>query len=128
MIQPHELRIGNMVNTIYGITTIIGVVDNGLEDYAMFIRTDSGHLHRTDGTKSTPIPLTEEWLIKAGFVGNEFKVFRLNDFKIGLNGDDIVHQQYTCIYKQAISVKVKHLHQLQNLYYCLCGEELKIEI
>ena len=64
-----------------------------------------------------PIPLTEEWLIKFGFEKRyedcfEYGKFILNDEFIMMDID--------------ITIKCKHVHQLQNLYFALTGEELKI--
>ena len=51
---------------------------------------------------------------------------KLNDFEIGYENDDFVYNQFSIRYKKLIILKVKHLHQLQNLIYALTGEELKV--
>lgn len=72
-----------------------------------------------------PIPLTEEWLVKFGFEDNgqsyeiEYCVVRRNYnnkvmFDLFKNGE-FIHSE------------LKHVHQLQNLYFALTGEELTIK-
>lgn len=84
-----------------------------------------------------PIPLTEEWLLKFGFTRHHADYY--NDvilLKDVFNLDN--GEQYDClkvkIYPHELgsaqSVKgdlhIKHVHQLQNLYFALTGEELEI--
>jgi hypothetical protein len=73
------------------------------------------------------IPLTEQWLIDFGFkeeikLGNvisSYNVFKLEDFTYNSN-----HGWWY----MNISLKnqPKYVHQLQNLYFALCGEELTL--
>ena len=63
-----------------------------------------------------PIPLTEEWLVKFGFE-NKTKSFVLNNISI---------KQQTKGYFFYLSIMIQYVHQLQNLYFALTGEELKI--
>jgi hypothetical protein len=72
-----------------------------------------------------PIPLTEEWLLKFGFHLDPYKNFELNNininrlnFKLTIFEDD---DRYD------IPIKTKYVHQLQNLYFALTGEELIIK-
>ena len=83
-----------------------------------------------------PIPLTEEWLLKFGFELKEesFQDTLLDTFMF--HKDNIVdvefsdkhkllywHDNYTNVYHQ----EIKQVHQLQNLYFALRGEELTID-
>ena len=75
-----------------------------------------------------PIPLTEDILLKCGFVEvsnyhPEGKTYKLKDFEttefypyISYKGERIGNEY------------IKHLHQLQNLFFALTGEELNIEL
>lgn len=66
-----------------------------------------------------PVLLTEEILLKCGFEiekGYAYNLAKSGDIKIYF-GENFFYN----------STPIKHLHQLQNLYWCLCGEELKIE-
>ena len=115
-----DLRIGNWVKykkghlgTISHIdyTGLIGLTNNDYLDGGVF---ELSHFE--------PIPLTEEWLEKFGFdyFGDdrwELKEFRL--IKYNITNDWV----YSCDEQQPI---IKHVHTLQNLYYCLTGNELTI--
>ena len=76
----------------------------------------------------TPIPLTEEWLLKFGFESNEWKQYLKFPIFVNMGNRDIVSilasndgsyipSQKPCFY----------VHQLQNLYWCLCGNELNLK-
>lgn len=84
-----------------------------------------------------PIPLTEEWLLKFGF-----KKKRLDDaywytkssgkHKPQLITNDIGEDAYAKCLKFVFldgydNIRVKYVHQLQNLYYALTGQELTIK-
>lgn len=74
-----------------------------------------------------PILLTEEWLLKLGFeqVRNCYLV--RDEFEAGLDGNDFTNGVWTIIIDKKLPVKVKYVHQLQNLYSALIGEELTLE-
>jgi len=71
----------------------------------------------------TPIPLTEEWLLKFGFeikqgrFGNEYfgkiNLYTASDKKIVFCYDGYLKG-------------IKYVHQLQNLYFALTGNELTL--
>jgi hypothetical protein len=70
--------------------------------------------------KLKPIPLTEEWLLKFGFdkidfqfIKNGIKLFPIRDL----------------YYRGNFPIKsdIKYVHQLQNLFFALTGEELTIK-
>lgn len=72
-----------------------------------------------------PIPLTEKWLLKFGFVNNwngfsKYGYWK-DDFKIISAGNSVF---YTII--NGKETEIKYVHQLQNLYFALTGEELTI--
>jgi hypothetical protein len=109
--KANELRIGNWV-CIHSIDLQMCIEDfNFREDFF------------------TPIPLTEEWLLKFGFK----KKYQTFEFK-GLNIDGtVVHFSFdkwrseydieNCDFTE-IPAECKHVHQLQNLYFALTNEEL----
>jgi len=76
-----------------------------------------------------PIPLTEEWLLKFGFKGDDKqdKYYDVNSacYLHMDRGGDVVH-----LYDEDNDNELadcKHVHQLQNLYFALTGEELKTD-
>lgn len=108
MIAANELRIGNWVN-------------NGFKDYQVSVATiwQLGLWYAT----ALPIPLTEEWLLRFGF---EVLEFDHKENQYGFKGRLIVIRHgLFCDY--GTSVIIKHVHQLQNLYFSLTGEELTIK-
>ncbi len=73
-----------------------------------------------------PIPLTEDWLLKLGFKKD------LNSYKLKNFGRSMFHFGKPCFYPAGrLSSLMRmdnlsYVHQLQNLYFALTGEELKI--
>jgi hypothetical protein len=72
----------------------------------------------------TPIPLTEQWLIDFGFenvsLGEWEKENILLDNEYTDKGIWNIVEESQCL-----TINVKHVHQLQNLYFALTGKELK---
>jgi hypothetical protein len=62
--KPTELRLGNWINTIEGLTQVKAITEGGIMTTASM--PDGDHLEFAE-----PIPLTEEILLKAGFSGPE---------------------------------------------------------
>lgn len=79
----------------------------------------------------SPIQLTEEWLLKFGFEWNkETKTYEHKDFypwhvSKSINIDIQNWQVFNYVLKAVANRKIKYVHQLQNLYFALTGEELK---
>ena len=106
-----ELRIGNYGKEItHSTNRVVGVKKHHFEDI------ERGEIDLF------PIPLTEEWLVKFGFEKLE-------------GWDDMFYFQigYFQIYEYNVSgyeydgFDIKHVHQLQNLYFALTNEELKLK-
>ena len=69
-----------------------------------------------------PIPLTEEWLIKFGFESSCDDGYSCDwDYK------KITICEQESFIEDTTGVEIKHVHQLQNLYFALTGEELEIQ-
>jgi len=119
--EAKELRIGNYVNFEFHKDC------GGVKGVEVFISDLEIILHNSSKSKYyTPIPLTEEWLLRFGFEKEiVFEAIRFNLF-----GKVIVtiHKLGTInfsLFNNSFSVKLKHVHQLQNLYFALTNEELK---
>jgi len=69
-----------------------------------------------------PIPLTEDWLIKFGLSwlvrGERYRI--INDIQIEL-------ERKFVLIETTIIARCQYVHQLQNLYFALTGEELTIK-
>ena len=138
MIQANELRIGNFISMDFAGPTDCTVV--AIDQDQIFYIPRLKVEEKTDLLRSlmvyvNPIPLTEEWLFKVGFV------FDLKDdeYKDGVHNE--VFSGSICVQKRhgnsnhkwelsigCIDIRFfNYLHELQNLYFALTGKELKIE-
>jgi hypothetical protein len=143
MIQASELRIGNWVSYGTHYVKINGIKSNGI------IQTKPALDGYADAY--TPIPLTPEILEKAGFDRrhhnvNEFDIWvaedtetqsGINQISIVLENGNLVLELWHFDYsyktnddheQDLIDIKVKYVHQLQNLYFALTGQELTIDL
>jgi hypothetical protein len=119
-LRASELRVGNI--------TTLGVVS--LIDQDVFRVVDSeGDSFKNTWAEIKPIPLTEEWLLKFGFEINrqtkeENNIWRCYSeegfFEVEQIGSSFFLDDNHCY-----GTKINHVHQLQNLYFALTGEELK---
>ena len=112
--KANELRIGNLINW------------DTVDSPSYF---ELKHFKYLDRIK--PIPLTEEWLLKFGFERDG-----KYDFELKVNG---IYFRGMCDDRQPINtsisifnlpdcaIKVKQVHQLQNLYFALTGQELTLK-
>lgn len=78
------------------------------------------------------IPLTEEWLIKFGFEkDNTFFYFiplESVNKQLIIIGDEA---RISMVYRNGIMTvanNIKHVHRLQNIFWCLTGQGLTIKI
>lgn len=132
--KVNELRIGNWVDRdgkYIQIRTIDGYL-NEVSEGSMLTQ------HSID--RISPIPLTPEILEKAGFEIDEDKGFvREDDLKYPVHSSqlDIIHIRGQFFLWVEIDEdafynfrmrEITHLHQLQNLYFSLVGEELPITL
>jgi hypothetical protein len=131
--KANELRIGNLVLTDRNnsIKTIVEV--RSFIVSVEYIRTDTNCKHQSmvDYERLIPIPITEAWLLKFGFEkdnsennktylsptvnGNRIKIY-FNRFGVAKFTMNMFHQ-----------IEIEYVHQLQNLYFALTGEELTIK-
>jgi len=126
--EARELRIGNLVNHIRKGIIVVGIMELDFVEKGVL--------------DIDPIPLTEEWLKKFGFefeyknCGVEAKIsVQINEYwKTSFSiwsVDGWYYWQYTPGGYDAEyndwPVELQYVHQLQNLFYCLCGKELTIK-
>lgn len=123
--KASELRIGNLVYSNNYPVTVCAIDEDGE------ITTTSNYEGTLNGD-ITPIPLTEEWLLKFGFEQSEehepFTIFRdLVDttYKIALYIWE--HNGHYSPMITGCNCELYYVHQLQNLYFALTGEELTIK-
>ena len=121
-----ELRLGNYIHPLLDKNEVAEICYIGENDFGYERLSDKEYFQ---GNSIKPIPLTEEWLLKFGFVycknydeyrykekTNWFGIFKSED-------DDWLFEK-----PNMSSVVLPSVHQLQNLYFFLTNEELIIVI
>ena len=122
--KPNELRIGSWVKhpaAVWSHRTEVqgyGYVEFQWEEHDW-----AGIAECTINLEDVkPIPLTEEWLLKFGFeysdLNGDSGLWKIPPFQIYGK-----YNQFIYDYK----LDVNYVHQLQNLYFALTGEELTIK-
>lgn len=113
-----ELRIWNNIVDCYGsINTISSIHEGGT------IRFKDDTVCHID--KCKPIELTEELLLKCGFEKrlSNYEEAECHDYYL----DGFKYISNSCSwYLHNCTIKIEYVHQLQNLYFALTGEELTI--
>lgn len=124
MIEPKELRIGNFVSRVNG--------DSYQATVATISDLENGHLI------VNPIPITKEWLNDFGFMEDEDKGFIPDEDRhctvLSFKNIDFAFIEGNCYLWLEVEsdtwynmkwTKIKYVHQLQNLFFALTGQELK---
>ena len=130
--KANELRIGNFI--IYEKTThyVSGITHN----------TVFSHWHKDAEMVDEymdiidyydPIQLTEEWLMKFGFIDRKILIGCLCFMEIDIDGTDFnifirqgnIENEDTDLI--LLDEPILYVHQLQNLYFALTGEELTLK-
>ena len=126
--KANELRIGNLVyGIVYNDETDeethvlckVLILDSvGETDYPIWVESDSGHEFFD---RFEPIPLTEEWLLKFGFEKTKYGFVKMTEIAcLRIWEEDVT-------YSGTLIENIEHVHQLQNLYFALTGEELTLK-
>lgn len=114
MIDARELRIGNLVKTIHGVVKTVSTIEkNGINPYWIFGERNYESIN--------PIPLTPEWLEKAGF-----KTDRNFSFKEPISLI-LKNKKITFKLTPYHFIDIHSVHQLQNLFFALTGKELEFK-
>ena len=127
-----QLRIGNLVE-IENHTKVCEVIEIKEKSLRVsYIRSDNGMVHNPiiEIDRIKPISITEEWLLKFGFELNsdegDCKFYEKGKYGIRwVDGDEFYF--YLIMNDRDeywILKEIYDVHQLQNLYFSLTGEEL----
>jgi hypothetical protein len=138
MIKANELRIGDWVLINGAPIKVESVLSDEINLEWRGIFDDDIDVQGTDLETVNPIPLTPEILERCGFVqkkddfGDDALILELRNsvdsyrLVFYANSDS---KAVSVFHKNAlIGTLSYHLHQLQNLFFALTGEELKIEL
>ncbi len=130
--KANEFRVTNLV------------LNDGIANAIIMIGYDSVELVTPQGNTITarldliqPIPITEEWLLRFGFSDKEYKIGYIGiDIKYETTITDFVltkpavlgvwQENYTWEHVKYRFTELQYIHQLQNLYFSLTGQELTI--
>jgi hypothetical protein len=109
--KANELRIGNWV-MVFPVKNPQQVCD------VMFDSVNTESVFGQHYGEVEPIQLTEEWLLKFGFISNPHS----NEFY----GKNMIFHNWMKDrgYISWGFTQIEYVHQLQNLYFALTGEEL----
>lgn len=130
-----DLRIGNFLKYNNKIVEVFGLRPRYIEYY-----DEDEFLVGDNPEYFDPIELTEEVLVKIGFDAMHSSRYLYEKSIINKhNINDAVYITFHTINKtlridfskdlQILSLyDIQYIHQLQNAYYCLTGEELNIEL
>ena len=119
--KANELRIGNYIFFDNEKIKVIGIIhnciywysENGSPCHALLI-----------GGEFRPIPIKGEWLLKLGFKTNDniwFKKISKNEIVIEISSSGLF-----AIDNMSTIRCINHIHEIQNLYFAITGEELKL--
>lgn len=127
--EAKELRIGNYVKAFDGVASI-GWPEVGkkfqidLCVFELLSNEDNGYSMQF----IEPIPLTEQWLLDFGF---EFMSSQQGQTYYHINGWTVLYTYGSWYYSTSksitIGLKLQFVHQLQNRYFSLVGEELTLK-
>jgi hypothetical protein len=125
--KASELRLGNIISFRGNHICL----DTNYELFKSLV-----DISRRNDKRYKPIPLSEEWLLKFGFkqCGYEMLSWKhetlLPSFDLGgINWADFDEPDYQFLtYKVGDEIlRIDYVHQLQNLYFALTGEELTVK-
>ncbi len=136
-----ELRIGNYLieidrNKEEKLTEVFGIITNYINP---IINKDYnggafGQKRYYQGYEYKPIPLTEEWLHDFGFeLDNGFTTYKIDVLKgyliVAVDGSwGLYKDEYSNRIGSSYNntKEIKYVHELQNFYFALTGEELTL--
>ena len=138
--KANELRIGNLIR--FSEDGTIFTIDS-IEEKGLSVQNEK-EIAWIDLEEFEPIPLTEEWLLEVGFqIKDQLSVHKTKIYYI--SGIDVDYCLCFADFRQdfgfyieytdspfdkdlgvlyPITFGIKYVHQLQNLYFALTGEEL----
>lgn len=129
-LKASDLRVGNYVQSKPLSIPRLNISSDGVTEVSGYgISVMESDVENKLGFK--PIPLTEEWLLKFGFSNGNKELSNcdlwdkhwIGEFEIQKTGTGWSFDPY----RFDKVVWFQYVHQLQNLYFALTGEELKIK-
>lgn len=128
--KVNELRVGSYLYLCGWNVKVVGVREDGV-----YVVNDLNTVFKVDITDVRPIPLTEEFFEKNGFIEQKDldyydNYFVSEDMRIDVyessNGWLVHIDDKECC--TTFSKCLKYVHELQNAYYVSTGKELEIKL
>lgn len=118
--DARELRLGNYISVLGNTVEVIKIFgERKIEVHSDILQFWDVDIEEDD-MDVLPIPLTEEWLDKMKF--RKYNNIRFeHDMLLG----DIVKDNG--FYLANVTPEIKWVHQLQNAFYAITGEELEVK-
>ncbi len=132
-LKVEDLKIGNYIFDNSGrIVQYHGLTEDW--NKAILNYAKGSGIYKNNFDEISPIPITEKWLLKLGFEPDEiyknfnsFNLYKLecegNIFKLEIQPCNEVSIHIDCTFIRSL----KYIHELQNLYHAITGNELKIK-
>jgi hypothetical protein len=120
--KAEELRRFNLLDNCKQTCFVLEIYKNNKIELGYY-KDSIGFVRSLADIGIKPIPLTEEWLLKFGFLKN---LTSWTNWEKPNNTKEVrlIIQGKYLFYNGRI---IEHVHQLQNLYYSLTGEELELK-
>lgn len=127
--KSNELRVGNWVTATKGnnyegkgVIQVRSISGSGINQWQ-----DMGASGEERYEDVAGIPLTEEWLLKFGVDGKDLLIPNYHNTILRLSNSDYMLMIQGYEGDKVELKRPKYVHQLQNLYHALTGEELTIK-
>jgi hypothetical protein len=118
-----ELRIGNLIEINEMAEPVVSIDKYGINYTVNSVGSNAiKQFYHIDRVK--PILITKEWLLKFGFVQQYWRFFPMTYYQkrnmlYSLSDGNVeLHDPNICL------TQLKYVHELQNFYFALTGEEL----
>ena len=126
-IKANELRLKNLINYVSSEGHVVEHEVNW--QHFKWLSEDAGGFNLAN----KPIPLSEDWMKRCGFERKEGRItwiLKISDEEQGCTLQRWADNDHVSVCRSgiaAIHCECKYVHQLQNLYFALTGEELTME-
>jgi len=128
--MKNQYRIGNTIHCILlGESNVLEIRNDGISICNPLNKLNAYFIPNDEFRRLEPLPLTEEWLLRFGFKDDEpFSILTLN------KSVSMEYYQYRRTESKFTLVNnghvfelphIQYVHQLQNLYFALTGQELE---
>ena len=125
--KTNELRIGNYLALPMRGEDVV-IVEEILADEFVVCNVTTNEWPITD---YAPILLTDEWLLRFGFnedhYGDYYREYNINPDKHFHSYFELTQMSNKSYQIREYDIYIAYVHQLQNLYFALTGEELTLK-